>query len=620
MVLDNKLNPNIKADTVRSSDLKAASGSQMGGSGQAGSFTVTEGGNDYNPNYYNEQLVKQQQLDAEEGLTAQTANAEEQGSLADTESVMEGASNDSELLGMIPTYGTADKQQITGSDVKSFFDVDTVEKEVDPIHAVYKEWSTGKGEYKDIKTWNAVKTEFYGTSMTGDMGGPAAEIDSQSLKNSDFGIGDYLGSLLPQSAEAVQLEKDRIKAEKAAEAVEAKAAEALLPTPYSLRGGPAAESAIKAANLKLTYYKVDPITNEYINESGAVRSDLAWSPEAMRGYAPESMTGKSLFNSKTSWKLTGTDEYGKNPQTATKFATSLPAGYDASAEAKKAIEIARSQQENPEAWEGIDAATWGGSFGADADHQGIANMTGLPVNVGMNTDAQTDENPDGGYMMQAMPEFDNPKGGPSWISTADLDAAYGPGKGQAGVQEQYNMQNANRAFNIILKDWRTNHMTTGYTAKTDQAKSTAKANAQGFVYQKKALIDSWQGDGTSNGKFNDYKKMFKSDLDKRYKNMYSSSGTLSGFQPKVQKDTYTKYSSTQQGGDRVSGEQVRGGGGSGFGFMPQQNLTRQPSNTTSTNPYLFDLNKAGSFSSSDGKKIKPKLMTWKDTGFYQSIQ
>ena len=583
MALDTKLTSNIVADTLRSTELKASSGQQAGGSGQANSFTVTPGGNLYDPNYYNN-LQEERMANDKSGLTpqevdAQTdleAEAKKQAELASGGSVMDTESNDADLLNMIPgtqpTWGSADKQQVTGSDVKSFLTpAAPVEKEIDPIHGVYKEWSAGEGQYKDIKTWGGVKSEFYGTDVTNDMGGPASQIETQSLQDSDFGISSYIGSLNPSTAAAVQLEKDRIAK---VEADKAAAAAVTNGVPYRLRGSQT-ESSIKAANLNLTYYKVNPETNEYITETGAVRSQLAWSPEAMRGYDPEKMSGKSLFNSKQTMNLSGADQFGQNAQTATKFETSFP-----------------------------------------KSGQAFANTFDKPINAGLNTDVKSNENPNGGEMEEFQPEFDNPKGGPSWISTAALDAAYGPGKGQSGVQEQYNMQNANRAFNIILKDWRSDHMTKGYTAKTDQAKSTAKANAQGFIFQKKMLIDSWQGDGTSNGKFNDYKKMFKSDLDTRFKNMYSNTGTLYGSQERKVKDDYTKYSSTKPGGNRVVGDKLIGGGGTGFGYTQKQNLTRQPNNSTSTNPYLFDLNKAGSFSSADGKKIKPKLMTWKDTGFY----
>lgn len=357
----------------------------------------------------------------------------------------------------------------------------------------------------------------------------------------------YLG-LTPQTVNAVQLEKDlqaqkeRIEKREAGEEVASPESIPDIKTnfmDYTFRGSNT-ENSLRQQNLDIKYYKVN-FDNEYIKEDGTVRKDLAWSPEAQRGYNPQDYINKTLFNP-TSAYTTGTDASGKQAQTSTKFRTSFPA--------------TASTPENKQEMANYLNMTIPGSENNELDY--------FPGEA-------SDANPDGGQLKEYAPEFDNPKGGPTWVDTSDLDRVYGAGQGKAGFEKQINKQNANRAYKTIIGEWQSGFLTGG----------GSQSKAKSFVDKKISLMDSWGGKDNDLG---GYKNMFKKDIKSRYTNLYGMYSPANNTTPV---DKYTSFKSVFNDGKvtastRVKDDRLTNAVGLAMNNNPMDSYTKQLKNSTKT--------------------------------------
>lgn len=421
---------------------------------------------------------------------------------------------------------------------------------------LYNEWASGK--YGNDLKWNALLTSHRKLNPTGSVFGredgnefggyeslPGFSTDGWSDEGKK-NLGSIQDQLNPQTASGVQFEKDRIANEEriaAESAVDGDVKTDFMD--YTFRGSNT-ENSLRQQNLDIKYYKVN-FDNEYIKEDGTVRKDLAWSPEAQRGYNPQDYVNKTMFSS-TSAYTTGTDASGKQAQTSTKFRTSLP----------------QSLQGGPQSW-------------TPEDKQEVANYLNTTIPGSENNELDyfpgeaSDANPDGGQLKEYAPEFDNPKGGPTWVDTSDLDRVYGAGQGKAGFEKQINKQNANRAYKTIIGEWQSGFLTGG----------GSQSKAKSFVDKKISLMDSWGGKGNDLG---GYKKMFKKDIKSRYTNLY---GMYSPANNTIPVDKYTSFKSVFNDGKitastRVKGDRLTNAVGLAKANNPMESYTKQLKNSTKT--------------------------------------
>lgn len=421
---------------------------------------------------------------------------------------------------------------------------------------LYNEWQAGK-HGQNLK-WPALLASHRKLNPQGsEFGSPSPlfggydTLDGYSTDgwsdDAKQNLGLIQNKLNPQTAEGAQFETDRL-ANEARIAAEAAVADGDVKTDfldYTFRGSNT-ENSLRQQNLDIKYYKVN-FDNEYIKEDGTVRKDLAWSPEAQRGYNPQDYTHKTLFNPSSAY-TTGTDASGKQAQTSTKFRTSLP----------------QSLQGGSQSW-------------TPEDKQEVANYLNTTIPGSENNELDyfpgeaSDANPDGGQLKEYAPEFDNPKGGPTWVDTSDLDRVYGAGQGKAGFEKQINKQNANRAYKTIIGEWQSGFLTGG----------GSQSKAKSFVDKKISLMDSWGGKDNDLG---GYKKMFKKDIKSRYTNLYGMYSPANNTKPV---DKYTSFKSVFNDGKvtastRVKDDRLTNAAGLAMSNNPMDSYTKQLKNSTKT--------------------------------------